>query len=285
MGRPPDPGKEEGPCIEAACSRSCRPCCACGGLPPGPDRASCGAMPTPMARSTSSDPVATLFWRFLGGPALPCLDAADADDNGAIEVTDAVRTLEYLSSKGEAARAARSPTAGRIPPATRSTAGRSPPARRTWPPGRVHGQRADRDRAADRRLRCLRLGATPMARSPPTSGTSEMARRRQGVQPSTPSTRPAASPSPDGDGRPGRHRLLRRRSRPRARRPARSDQCGPAPRRDIDSIRSAIGSSSSTARAIPSRPASAGGHRAGPGGGAAGPGAGPGRAIPSPASP
>jgi hypothetical protein len=34
--------------------------------------------------------------RFLGEGAPGCLDAADADDNGALEITDPIRTLGFL---------------------------------------------------------------------------------------------------------------------------------------------------------------------------------------------
>jgi hypothetical protein len=43
-----------------------------------------------------SDPIFTLGYLFLGGGAPPCEDAADADDNGKLELTDAVLTLNYL---------------------------------------------------------------------------------------------------------------------------------------------------------------------------------------------
>ena len=47
-----------------------------------------------------SDPILALFWLFQDAPDLPCLDAADADDNGAIEITDALRILNFLFLSG-----------------------------------------------------------------------------------------------------------------------------------------------------------------------------------------
>lgn len=43
-----------------------------------------------------TDAIATLGYLFLGSDTPHCLDAADADDNGGIEITDAVATLGYL---------------------------------------------------------------------------------------------------------------------------------------------------------------------------------------------
>ena len=43
-----------------------------------------------------TDAVFTLNHLFLGGPAPDCADAADADDNGDLEITDAVYTLNFL---------------------------------------------------------------------------------------------------------------------------------------------------------------------------------------------
>jgi hypothetical protein len=43
-----------------------------------------------------TDPVYTLNYLFLGGPAPTCEDAADADDSGQLNLTDAVYTLNYL---------------------------------------------------------------------------------------------------------------------------------------------------------------------------------------------
>ena len=42
-----------------------------------------------------SDPIAILNFLF-GTKSLPCLDAADADGNDAVELTDAVRLLGFL---------------------------------------------------------------------------------------------------------------------------------------------------------------------------------------------
>lgn len=43
-----------------------------------------------------SDAVVTLLYLFGGGGPLPCLDAADVDDDGAVSVSDAIRLLESL---------------------------------------------------------------------------------------------------------------------------------------------------------------------------------------------
>ncbi len=48
-----------------------------------------------------SDPITSLHFLFLGGVDLQCYDAADADDNGALEVTDVIRTLTVLYEGGE----------------------------------------------------------------------------------------------------------------------------------------------------------------------------------------
>jgi hypothetical protein len=45
---------------------------------------------------TINDPVATLNFLFLGGPALRCDDGADADDDGHLTITDPINTLGYL---------------------------------------------------------------------------------------------------------------------------------------------------------------------------------------------
>ncbi len=47
------------------------------------------------------DAIGTLFRLFLGAPTVPCLDAADADDDGALTVTDPIRTLHHLFRGGE----------------------------------------------------------------------------------------------------------------------------------------------------------------------------------------
>ncbi|HVR75479.1 MAG TPA: hypothetical protein VMT52_14180, partial [Planctomycetota bacterium] len=43
-----------------------------------------------------TDAVRILGFLFLGSPAPPCLEAADADDNGSLQLTDAVRILGFL---------------------------------------------------------------------------------------------------------------------------------------------------------------------------------------------
>jgi hypothetical protein len=43
-----------------------------------------------------TDAIGTLNFLFLGGPAPGCPDAADADNNGVLELTDAVRALGFL---------------------------------------------------------------------------------------------------------------------------------------------------------------------------------------------
>jgi hypothetical protein len=43
-----------------------------------------------------TDAIRTLNFLFLGTGELPCRDAADADDNGRLEITDAIRLLNYL---------------------------------------------------------------------------------------------------------------------------------------------------------------------------------------------
>jgi hypothetical protein len=45
-----------------------------------------------------SDPVATLGFLFLGTEDLPCLDAADVDDSGAVDISDAIysSTFQFL---------------------------------------------------------------------------------------------------------------------------------------------------------------------------------------------
>jgi hypothetical protein len=47
-----------------------------------------------------TDPVRTLNYLFLGDAAPPCLKAADFDDNGRIEITDAVAGLLFLFAGG-----------------------------------------------------------------------------------------------------------------------------------------------------------------------------------------
>jgi hypothetical protein len=43
-----------------------------------------------------SDAVFVLNYLFLGGAAPSCEDAADCDDNGALEITDGIYLLNYL---------------------------------------------------------------------------------------------------------------------------------------------------------------------------------------------
>ena len=47
-----------------------------------------------------ADPVFILGYLFLGGDAPPCLDAADANDDGDINLSDAVYDLTYLFTGG-----------------------------------------------------------------------------------------------------------------------------------------------------------------------------------------
>jgi hypothetical protein len=46
------------------------------------------------------DAVTTLFYLFGGGP-LPCLDAADTDDNGKVELSDALAFLNFYFRRGQ----------------------------------------------------------------------------------------------------------------------------------------------------------------------------------------
>jgi hypothetical protein len=48
-----------------------------------------------------TDAVFTLNHLFLAGPRPSCLDAADADDNGAIQITDAILTLNHMFLGGQ----------------------------------------------------------------------------------------------------------------------------------------------------------------------------------------
>ena len=43
-----------------------------------------------------ADAVFTIDYLLRPGPAPSCLDAADADDNGALEINDPIRTLSFL---------------------------------------------------------------------------------------------------------------------------------------------------------------------------------------------
>ncbi|MBI4603816.1 MAG: hypothetical protein HY721_17815 [Planctomycetes bacterium] len=48
-----------------------------------------------------TDAIRVLTFLFLGGDAPSCLEAADADDNGVLQLTDAVRVLSYLFTGGD----------------------------------------------------------------------------------------------------------------------------------------------------------------------------------------
>jgi len=48
------------------------------------------------ASTDISDGIFVLFYLFAGGLAPACLDAADGDDSGALDLTDVIATLEYL---------------------------------------------------------------------------------------------------------------------------------------------------------------------------------------------
>jgi hypothetical protein len=43
-----------------------------------------------------SDPVFHLNALFIGGPPIPCDDAADANDDGLLNISDAIATLQFL---------------------------------------------------------------------------------------------------------------------------------------------------------------------------------------------
>jgi hypothetical protein len=47
-----------------------------------------------------TDPVFTLNYLFLLGPAPPCPDAADANDSGRIDLADVMFTLNFLFLNG-----------------------------------------------------------------------------------------------------------------------------------------------------------------------------------------
>jgi len=49
-----------------------------------------------------TDAIAVLNFLFLGGDSPTCIEAADADDNGVLQLTDGVYTLSYLFSGGAA---------------------------------------------------------------------------------------------------------------------------------------------------------------------------------------
>ena len=46
-----------------------------------------------------TDPIQILLWLFRGGE-LPCRDAADVDDNGQVNLTDAISMLSFLFQGG-----------------------------------------------------------------------------------------------------------------------------------------------------------------------------------------
>ncbi len=47
-----------------------------------------------------ADGVSTLSFLFAGNQALTCLDAADADDSGQVNVADSIGTFNYLFFNG-----------------------------------------------------------------------------------------------------------------------------------------------------------------------------------------
>ncbi len=47
-----------------------------------------------------TDAVRVLDFLFASGGGLPCAEAADADDNGTVQLTDAVRILTFLFAGG-----------------------------------------------------------------------------------------------------------------------------------------------------------------------------------------
>ncbi|MGH9361483.1 MAG: hypothetical protein ACRD2T_06155, partial [Thermoanaerobaculia bacterium] len=49
-----------------------------------------------------SDAVAALGYLFLGSRSPVCLDAADANDDGALEITDSIYLLQFLFLGGPA---------------------------------------------------------------------------------------------------------------------------------------------------------------------------------------
>jgi hypothetical protein len=48
-----------------------------------------------------TDPIVTLVFLFIGGSKMPCDDAADANDDGKVDISDAIETLSklYLSQE------------------------------------------------------------------------------------------------------------------------------------------------------------------------------------------
>ena len=53
-------------------------------------------MPTGTAASTSATAIGVLNFLFSGGEAVSCPDAGDADDNGRLEISDAIYVLNFL---------------------------------------------------------------------------------------------------------------------------------------------------------------------------------------------
>jgi hypothetical protein len=47
-----------------------------------------------------SDPILSLYFLFVGGMLLPCMDSADSNDDGRLDVTDGVFTLQRLFQTG-----------------------------------------------------------------------------------------------------------------------------------------------------------------------------------------
>ena len=70
--------------------------------------------PEAVEAQATEDPVALLEFLFGGAGALRCPDAADADDDGRLTITDAVVLLDFLFQSGEGP-AAPSPDPGPDP--------------------------------------------------------------------------------------------------------------------------------------------------------------------------
>jgi hypothetical protein len=47
-----------------------------------------------------ADPIHTLLYAFAGGEAPACLDTADSNDDGEINIADAIFALQYLFVEG-----------------------------------------------------------------------------------------------------------------------------------------------------------------------------------------
>ncbi|MEM7260751.1 MAG: hypothetical protein AAF488_02090, partial [Planctomycetota bacterium] len=47
-----------------------------------------------------SDAIYTLEYLFISGPVFPCFDAADSNNSSAVDISDTVYTLEYLFIAG-----------------------------------------------------------------------------------------------------------------------------------------------------------------------------------------